>query len=65
MNDSVGFGFVVRGKEPVYVQTVDPEGPAAGAGLRVRLQFYLLLHYFTHMVMRPRVATSCARDYGL
>lgn len=35
MSDSVGFGFVVRGKEPVYVQTVDPEGPAAAAGLRV------------------------------
>ncbi|XP_065061789.1 DEP domain-containing mTOR-interacting protein-like isoform X2 [Rhopilema esculentum] len=36
MSDSVGFGFVVRGDGPCYVQTVDPSGPAASAGLKVR-----------------------------
>ena len=34
--DSVGFGFVVRGDGPSYVHTVDPGGPAAAAGLKVR-----------------------------
>ena len=37
MSDSVGFGFVVRGEGPCYVQTVDPSGPAASAGLKVCL----------------------------
>ena len=35
MCDAVGFGFVVRGTAPVYVQTVDPKGPAVMAGLKV------------------------------
>ena len=36
MSDAaVGFGFVVRGTALVYVQTVDPKGPAAAAGLEV------------------------------
>jgi len=34
-SDSVGYGFVLRGDGPTYVQTVDPSGPAAVAGLRV------------------------------
>lgn len=36
-SDAVGFGFVVRGSSPVYVQTIDPKGPAAAAGLKVRM----------------------------
>jgi len=36
MSDSVGFGFVVRGDGPCYIQTIDPTGPAASAGLKVR-----------------------------
>ena len=35
-SDSVGYGFVVRGDGPTYVQTIDPTGPAAAAGLKVR-----------------------------
>ncbi|XP_064625824.1 DEP domain-containing mTOR-interacting protein-like [Lineus longissimus] len=38
--DTVGFGFVVRGMSPTYVQTVDPTGPAASAGLKVRQYIY-------------------------
>lgn len=34
-SDAVGFGFVVRGSSPVYVQAIDPKGPAAAAGLKV------------------------------
>jgi len=34
-SDSVGYGFVLRGEGPTYVQTVDPTGPAAQSGLRV------------------------------
>ena len=35
LRDAVGYGFVVRGTMPVYVQTVDPDGPAANAGVKV------------------------------
>ncbi|XP_033104545.1 DEP domain-containing mTOR-interacting protein-like [Anneissia japonica] len=35
-SDSVGYGFIVRGNSPCYVQTVDPTGPAAAKGLKVR-----------------------------
>jgi len=34
-SDSVGYGFVLRGEGPAYVQTVDPSGPAAKSGLKV------------------------------
>ena len=35
MSDPVG--FVIRGNGPVYVKTVDPTGPAAQAGLKVKI----------------------------
>ncbi|XP_074641696.1 DEP domain-containing mTOR-interacting protein-like [Tubulanus polymorphus] len=35
-SDAVGYGFVLRGCNPAYVQTIDPAGPAAAAGLKVR-----------------------------
>ncbi|KAK3803837.1 hypothetical protein RRG08_029431 [Elysia crispata] len=34
--DEIGFGFVLRGSSPCYVQAVDPLGPAAKAGMKVR-----------------------------
>nr|DBA22056.1 TPA: hypothetical protein GDO54_013131 [Pyxicephalus adspersus] len=34
--DDVGWGFVVRGTGPCHVQAVDPGGPAAYAGLKIR-----------------------------
>ncbi|KAL0978611.1 hypothetical protein UPYG_G00172870 [Umbra pygmaea] len=36
MGDAVGWGFVIRGMAPVYVQAVDPGSPAAAAGVKVR-----------------------------
>ena len=36
VSDPVGYGFVIRGSRPVYVHTIDPSGPAAAAGLKVR-----------------------------
>lgn len=39
-SDSVGFGFVIRGDGPCYVQAVDPTGPASAAGLKVRMYIY-------------------------
>uniref|UniRef100_A0A3P8ZHS7 Uncharacterized protein n=1 Tax=Esox lucius TaxID=8010 RepID=A0A3P8ZHS7_ESOLU len=36
MGDAVGWGFVVRGTAPVYVQAVDPGSPAAASGVKVR-----------------------------
>lgn len=39
-SDPVGYGFVIRGNSPIYVQAVDPMGPAAVAGLKVRQYIY-------------------------
>ncbi|XP_038135670.1 DEP domain-containing mTOR-interacting protein-like [Cyprinodon tularosa] len=36
VGDAVGWGFVVRGKQPCYIQAVEPFGPAAAAGMKVR-----------------------------
>ncbi|XP_067244940.1 DEP domain-containing mTOR-interacting protein [Chanodichthys erythropterus] len=36
LGDDLGWGFVVRGKSPCYVQAVDPGSPAAAAGVKVR-----------------------------
>ncbi|KAG8547541.1 hypothetical protein GDO81_028078 [Engystomops pustulosus] len=35
-NDAVGWGFVVRGSKPCHIQAVDPSGPAASAGMKIR-----------------------------
>lgn len=32
----MGWGFVVRGSKPCHIQAVDPGGPAAAAGLKVK-----------------------------
>ncbi|XP_063071587.1 DEP domain-containing mTOR-interacting protein [Engraulis encrasicolus] len=34
--DALGWGLVVRGRSPCYVQAVDPSSPAATAGVKVR-----------------------------
>ncbi|XP_055353775.1 DEP domain-containing mTOR-interacting protein-like isoform X2 [Paramacrobiotus metropolitanus] len=39
-SDSVGYGFVLRGASPCYIQTVDPDGPAAAAGVKVGQYLY-------------------------
>ncbi|XP_008329035.1 DEP domain-containing mTOR-interacting protein-like [Cynoglossus semilaevis] len=36
VGDAVGWGFVVRGNKPCHIQAVEPSGPAAAAGLKVR-----------------------------
>ncbi|XP_023659872.1 DEP domain-containing mTOR-interacting protein isoform X1 [Paramormyrops kingsleyae] len=36
VGDAVGWGFVVRGSPPCYVQAVEPGGPAATGGVKVR-----------------------------
>lgn len=36
MGDAVGWGFVVRGSKPCHIQAVDPGGPAAAAGMKVK-----------------------------
>ncbi|XP_018535509.1 DEP domain-containing mTOR-interacting protein isoform X1 [Lates calcarifer] len=36
LGDALGWGFVVRGRAPCYVQAVDPGSPAAAAGVKVR-----------------------------
>ncbi|XP_042628121.1 DEP domain-containing mTOR-interacting protein isoform X1 [Cyprinus carpio] len=35
VGDAVGWGFVVRGSKPCYIQAVDPGGPAAAVGMKV------------------------------
>ncbi|KAM8868014.1 DEP domain-containing mTOR-interacting protein [Synchiropus picturatus] len=36
IGDALGWGFVVRGLNPCFVQAVDPGSPAAAAGVKVR-----------------------------
>ncbi|XP_037622524.1 DEP domain-containing mTOR-interacting protein [Sebastes umbrosus] len=36
IGDDLGWGFVVRGMAPCYVQAVDPGSPATAAGVKVR-----------------------------
>ncbi|XP_051804242.1 DEP domain-containing mTOR-interacting protein [Acanthochromis polyacanthus] len=36
IGDALGWGFVVRGVSPCYVQAVDPGSPAAAAGVKVQ-----------------------------
>ncbi|CAI5692027.1 unnamed protein product [Oreochromis niloticus] len=36
VGDAVGWGFVVRGNRPCHIQAVEPQGPAALAGMKVR-----------------------------
>ncbi|XP_077386110.1 DEP domain-containing mTOR-interacting protein isoform X2 [Festucalex cinctus] len=38
--DALGWGFVLRGVAPCYVQAVDPTSPAAAAGVKVRQFVY-------------------------
>uniref|UniRef100_A0A4W4FEE5 Si:dkeyp-97e7.9 n=1 Tax=Electrophorus electricus TaxID=8005 RepID=A0A4W4FEE5_ELEEL len=38
LGDCLGWGFVIRGRSPCYVQAVDPESPAAAAGVKVGIQ---------------------------
>ncbi|MEQ2271617.1 hypothetical protein XENORESO_006720, partial [Xenotaenia resolanae] len=65
IGDALGWGIVVRGKAPCYVQAVDPGSPAAAAGVKIRQfvyrvngSFVLHLDYktVTRLVMTgPRV----------
>ncbi|KAM6903861.1 DEP domain-containing mTOR-interacting protein-like [Lycodopsis pacificus] len=43
VGDAVGWGFVVRGNRPCHIQAVEPCGPAAAAGMKVR-QFVVSLN---------------------
>lgn len=43
VGDAVGWGFVVRGARPCYVQAVEPCGPAAAAGMKVGICFFIFL----------------------
>lgn len=36
VGDAVGWGFVIRGNKPCHIQAVEPCGPAAAAGIKVR-----------------------------
>ncbi|XP_041104560.1 DEP domain-containing mTOR-interacting protein-like isoform X2 [Polyodon spathula] len=39
VGDAVGWGFVVRGNKPCHIQAVDPSGPAAAAGMKVKVVY--------------------------
>ena len=53
-SDKVGFGFVIRGDGPCYIQAIDPAGPAASAGLKVNHYYhYHLLDYYSVVINFP------------
>lgn len=41
VGDAVGWGFVVRGNRPCHIQAVEPQGPAALAGMKVSVTGYV------------------------
>uniref|UniRef100_A0A8C8JEX6 Si:dkeyp-97e7.9 n=1 Tax=Oncorhynchus tshawytscha TaxID=74940 RepID=A0A8C8JEX6_ONCTS len=50
MGDAVGWGFVVRGMAPVYVQAVDPGSPAAAAaGVKVTQTYQVNWQSILHL----------------
>lgn len=48
IGDALGWGFVVRGMAPCYVQAVDPGSPAAAAGVKVS-------NYITHFALKEQI----------
>lgn len=63
VGDAVGWGFVVRGARPCYVQAVEPCGPAAAAGMKVGICFFIFLSPsdFHTSVVSP-LAPACAPE---
>uniref|UniRef100_A0AAV2M5M8 Uncharacterized protein n=1 Tax=Knipowitschia caucasica TaxID=637954 RepID=A0AAV2M5M8_KNICA len=73
IGDALGWGFVVRGTAPVYVQAVDPGSPAAAAGIKVRQfvyqvngQFVLYMDYrtVTRLVMTGTLFSTYSGSPG-
>ncbi|XP_028854594.1 DEP domain-containing mTOR-interacting protein isoform X2 [Denticeps clupeoides] len=56
LGDAMGWGFVVRGKSPCYIQAVDPGSPAAAAGVKVR-QFVCQVNSLSVLHMDYRTLT--------
>lgn len=44
IGDALGWGFVIRGMAPCYVQAVDPGSPAAAGGVKVCLLYYNVIN---------------------
>lgn len=55
VGDAVGWGFVVRGSKPCHIQAVDPGGPAAAAGMKVRLRLKYSVCRCVPMCSRPHL----------
>uniref|UniRef100_A0A3P8V1X6 DEP domain containing MTOR-interacting protein n=1 Tax=Cynoglossus semilaevis TaxID=244447 RepID=A0A3P8V1X6_CYNSE len=58
VGDAVGWGFVVRGSKPCHIQAVDPGGPAAAAGMKVRLRLKYSVCRCVPMCSRPHLHTN-------
>ncbi|XP_034023166.1 DEP domain-containing mTOR-interacting protein [Thalassophryne amazonica] len=62
VGDALGWGFVIRGTAPCYVQAVDPGSPAAAAGVKIR-QFICQVNercvlYLDHWTVNRLVMTG-------
>ncbi|KAA0703086.1 DEP domain-containing mTOR-interacting protein [Triplophysa tibetana] len=57
MGDAVGWGFVVRGSKPCHIQAVDPGGPAAAVGMKVR-QFVVSVNGLNVLNLDYRTVSS-------
>ncbi|KAI4875058.1 hypothetical protein NFI96_010048 [Prochilodus magdalenae] len=61
LGDDLGWGFVVRGKSPCYVQAVDPGSPAAAAGV----MFQLPVNNLTRLRKARKKVKRLLSDIGL
>uniref|UniRef100_A0A3Q3ELL1 DEP domain containing MTOR-interacting protein n=1 Tax=Labrus bergylta TaxID=56723 RepID=A0A3Q3ELL1_9LABR len=59
MGDAVGWGFVVRGSKPCHIQAVDPGGPAAAAGMKVKTGVIWRVYIY----FRSRVTCNISRRH--
>uniref|UniRef100_A0A3Q2XEE7 Activity-dependent neuroprotector homeobox a n=1 Tax=Hippocampus comes TaxID=109280 RepID=A0A3Q2XEE7_HIPCM len=59
--DALGWGFVIRGVAPCYVQAVDPGSPAAAAGVKGRADSSLVFQTWSEaLITRPPWRRTCA-----
>ncbi|GAU93358.1 hypothetical protein RvY_05311 [Ramazzottius varieornatus] len=63
-SDAVGYGFVLRGASPCHIQTVDPDGPAFKAGIKVGQFLYSVNDFVVFEKSHKDVASKIVESNG-